>query len=277
MKVKIPRGEIEYVRFGKAGGPKVLALHGWLDNHSSFEPLGPLLPNFDLIIVDLPGHGDSFHRPPGTSYHFIDWITDVDQILDALGWEKANLMGHSLGGGIAAVYAGTFPNRVERLVLIESLAPISDSSEAAPAQLNRAIAEGKRLAARKPLLYKGIEEVVKLRMKATPVTESSARNIIKKSMEQTPEGWRWKSDPRCRLASPLRLSPEQVLAFVKNISCPTLAIMGNQGMNFDVPEMEARKKAWQNLAIRTVEGQHHVHMDHPERVAPLIEAFLSGK
>ena len=53
---------------GEAQGPKVLALHGWLDNAASFIPLAGQLPHLDLVMLDLPGHGRSAHLGPGAEY-----------------------------------------------------------------------------------------------------------------------------------------------------------------------------------------------------------------
>src|SRR5690606_31937171 len=68
FELEIPLGTIRGLRWGEPGMPRVLALHGWLDNAASFVPLAPLLPGLDLVAPDLPGHGRSTHLPPGTDY-----------------------------------------------------------------------------------------------------------------------------------------------------------------------------------------------------------------
>ena len=99
------RGRIAALRSGNPDGPKLLALHGWLDNAASFVPLMPELGAFDLVALDLPGHGASAHRMPGYDYVFVDWIHDVLDVLDALGWERAHLLAHPIGRAIAPVVA----------------------------------------------------------------------------------------------------------------------------------------------------------------------------
>ena len=84
------------------GAPRVLCLHGWLDNAASFLPLAARFEGCDLVALDLPGHGHSDHRHPSARYHFIDYLFDVDAALDALGWKDCHVLGHSLGAAIAA-------------------------------------------------------------------------------------------------------------------------------------------------------------------------------
>jgi len=90
------------LRSGAAGGTRVLALHGWLDNAASFVPLAAQLPDLGLVAIDLPGHGHSAHLPPGTQYNTPGAICHVLDVADALGWDRFVLLGHSMGAGIAS-------------------------------------------------------------------------------------------------------------------------------------------------------------------------------
>ena len=67
-------GTLTGLRWGSASDLPVLALHGWLDNASSFAPLASHLSGFQLLALDLPGHGHSQHRPPGMRYHLLDYV-----------------------------------------------------------------------------------------------------------------------------------------------------------------------------------------------------------
>ena len=118
--VEIPMGRIAGLRNqGDSHGknvPRVLALHGWLDNAASFIPLAPHLHGIDLVAIDQPGHGRSAHLPPGTDYSFVGAINAILDVADALGWERFALLGHSMGGGISSLIAAACPERIERLV-----------------------------------------------------------------------------------------------------------------------------------------------------------------
>ncbi len=110
-------------RSGKAAGPKLLAVHGWLDNAASFAPLAPHFADHDLVAIDLPGHGRSSHRAPGAWYHFIDYCSDVLAVADALGWPHFALLGHSLGGAVSSMLAAALPERIERLIYLTAFLP----------------------------------------------------------------------------------------------------------------------------------------------------------
>ena len=115
--------------WGPADGRRILALHGWLDNAASFDRLAPLLEGARIVAVDLPGHGLSEHAPKGCSYHFFDWPADVLAITKALGWFEFDLMGHSMGAGIASLTPALAGGSVKRLILIEGIGPLSRLEE----------------------------------------------------------------------------------------------------------------------------------------------------
>jgi pimeloyl-ACP methyl ester carboxylesterase len=118
LTLELPHLRLAAREWGPAEGMPALALHGWLDNAASFDRLAPLLPEHHLVALDLAGHGRSQHRHPSVVHHFIDWAPEVVAVADQLGWESFELIGHSMGAGISTLVAGTFPDRVRRLVLL---------------------------------------------------------------------------------------------------------------------------------------------------------------
>jgi pimeloyl-ACP methyl ester carboxylesterase len=108
------------VTYRTAGhGPVLLLLHGVTDSSQTWERVAPLLSKrFTLIAPDLLGHGDS--ATPRGDYSLGAHATGVRDVLTALGHERATVIGHSLGGGIAMQFAYQFPERCERLVLVSS-------------------------------------------------------------------------------------------------------------------------------------------------------------
>jgi pimeloyl-ACP methyl ester carboxylesterase len=99
-------------------GPTVIAIHGLGASKASFLPtLEALADDFRVIAMDLPGFGDS-DKPLGAPYHAPFFASAVVALLDALGEDRAHLIGNSLGGRVALEVGLRHPERVERLGLL---------------------------------------------------------------------------------------------------------------------------------------------------------------
>jgi pimeloyl-ACP methyl ester carboxylesterase len=263
--------------WGPPDAPKVLALHGWLDNAATFDRLAPLLPGLHLVAIDLPGHGRSDHRPPGASGHFVDWVVDVVAIVDHLGWTRCALLGHSMGAGIASLVPAILGERVERMVLIEGLGPLSSPPEHTPEQLAEAIAAERRAVAKKPRSFPDLEAAVRARMRGSDLDQNAARVLVERAIEVTAQGVRFRHDPRLTTPSRVRLTEPQVHAFLAATSCPVLLIRARAGWPVPDEAVAARLGAIPDAHAVEVEGGHHVHLTHPDRVAPLIHGFLTDE
>lgn len=108
------------VTYAEAGsGPVLLLIHGMAGNFRNWEAVMELLArNHTVIAPDLPGHGES--GPGGGDYSIGAMATALRDLLLALGHDRATLVGHSLGGGIAMQFVYQFPEMVERIVLVSS-------------------------------------------------------------------------------------------------------------------------------------------------------------
>jgi pimeloyl-ACP methyl ester carboxylesterase len=108
------------VRFHRAGeGPLLVLLHGIASTADTWSPVvEPLAARHTVIAPDLLGHGDS--AKPRGDYSLGAYASGVRDLIAALGYDRATVVGHSLGGGIAMQFAYQFPERIERLVLIGS-------------------------------------------------------------------------------------------------------------------------------------------------------------
>jgi pimeloyl-ACP methyl ester carboxylesterase len=107
---------VRYVRSGQ--GPAVVLIHGFASSLFTWsEIVGPLSPSHDVIAVDLPGFGRS-DLPPSLTAAILPGV--VLGLMDDLGVARATLVGHSMGGAVAAVVAARHPDRVDRLVLVDA-------------------------------------------------------------------------------------------------------------------------------------------------------------
>ena len=256
---------------GRQGQPLLVALHGWLDNGASFLPLAPHLEAFHLVCLDLPGHGHSDHKH--TPYVFVDWLDDLHQIVLAAGWTRFTLLGHSLGALIASAYAGVFPEQVERLILLEGLGPLSQPDEEVPGQLRRAILNRSRTRERAASGFASLEEAVAARCKVADISAAAARLICERQLEARAGRWYWRSDPRLRDLSPLRMSEGQAQALIRAIACPVLFIRGEQGFPWLLEQWRQRAGAFAQIEMVQVAGNHHFHMENSSETAVYIENF----
>ncbi|MBN2529465.1 MAG: alpha/beta hydrolase [Deltaproteobacteria bacterium] len=112
-------GTIQYQRIG-AGKP-LLLVHGLFVSMKSFMPLFESLKDHrQLIAFDFPAHGDS-SVGPGFLGNWQSHVDVVHEIISNMGYDAVDLCGHSMGGGVAAMFAGQYPQMVNKLVLIDSV------------------------------------------------------------------------------------------------------------------------------------------------------------
>jgi pimeloyl-ACP methyl ester carboxylesterase len=272
--LELPHVRIAAREWGPEDGRPVLALHGWLDNSASFDRLAPMLSELRLVAVDLTGHGRSQHRPAAQSHYFVDWVPEVAAVADALDWERFSLIGHSMGAGISSLVPAVYPDRVEAAVLIEGAGPFAADAETAPAQMISALADEARLEGSSPRVFPTRETAVIARMRDTDLDRESATVLVERGTEEVEGGVRFTHDPRLRTRSRLRLTENQTLAFLCSIGCPVLAVRALQGWPFPEEVFNRRMAAIPDLQLVEVEGGHHVHLTHPERVAPAINEFF---
>ncbi len=260
----------EGLRWGKESGAPTLLLHGWLDNAASFSSLAPLLPG-DRIAPDLPGHGRSFHRPTGAWYHFIDYIYDVVSLLDAFGWPRVTLIGHSMGGAIATLLAAAYPDRIERLVLIEALGPLTRDTQDLATDMRKALDARRALAGKRLTVHGDIHAAVRARMSAGDLSEAAARSLVERAVKRVPGGFVWRSDPRQTLPTPMRATEAQYLQLLSSVRAPTTIILAQPETSYlSGPLAQKRIEALRPERLLRLPGGHHLHMDDPETVAAAI-------
>ncbi len=261
--------------WGTQGMP-VLAIHGWLDNSGSFEQLIPFINTpIQLCAVDLPGHGLSSHKPAGQYFHMTDAVMDLFRVADLMGWKTFALLGHSLGACIASLMAGTFPERIQGMALIDGLGPLTLQPEDSPKQLKQAFLAHSKLTSKKLRQFATKEEAIEARMQGvTTINKNSAEILLKRGLSKTQHGWQWSTDPRLLLPTPSVMTEDQVLYFLSEISAPTCLIRPKEGYPFPLARMEKRMNQVKLLSVVEVPGSHHVHMEQPDIVAGYLNTFF---
>jgi pimeloyl-ACP methyl ester carboxylesterase len=266
--------------WGDPARPPMLALHGWLDNAASFSTIAPLLASdYYVVALDLRGHGRSSHLPPGAWYHYVDYFDDTRAVLDRFGWTRATLFGHSLGGTLASLYAAAYPERVETLLLVEALGPLTVPPDSTLAQLRRGLDERAAFASRRALrVFPDLESASAARAMASGFSNEVARALVERGVRPVDGGYVWSSDPRLTLTSAQRYSEAQVLAMLGGIRAPTLLILAEPATSY-LPDAMMAERAAQVAGIEVVRvaGHHHLHLETPDLTADAIKAFRARR
>jgi len=266
--VELLDGRIQGLRWRRGELP-VLALHGWLDNANSFLPLAEHLDGLDLVAIDFPGHGLSAPRPDGVRYHFDDYSFDVLDVLADLGWKQVNLLGHSLGGALSTLLAAAAPGRVRSMALIEGLGPLSAPADKTTEGWRKAMARSKPRPRR---VHETRDTAVAARQQGSDLTDESTRLLAERGLVEADGGWRWRHDQRLTWPTGHRYTEPQVIDLIANIECSVVNVHSEAGTGLMVPRMfELRLAALRHRrATVSCPGGHHLHMVHPERIAPYI-------
>ena len=270
VRLSLPHIELAAHVFGPADGVPVIALHGWLDNANSFARLAPRLHGLRILAIDMAGHGHSAHRPLGAGYALWDYVYDVLQVAEQLGWQRFGLLGHSLGAIVSVVLAGAMPHRVSHLALIDGVLPPTANDEDPAERLGMALQAQLDHENKRKSVHKTLERAIEARMKGVvAVSREAAELLAQRGLMPVPGGYTWRSDSRLTLHSPLRLSEAQALAFVRRVACPTRLVVAQEGML-------ARHTALLEglpIAVEYLPGGHHLHLNDESGAVLVADCF----
>ena len=272
----LPFGKLAALQWGEDDAPPLLALHGWLDNAASFIAVAPLLAkDFRVIALDLPGHGRSAHLPRGVvRYHAIDYADHVLNAAETLQLQRFDLLGHSLGAGIASLTAAAAPARIVKLALIEGLGPLADDGSQTLARWRDAHAQ-RQISRRPPRVFASIDDAIAARVAAGGLDVDEARPIVERNLREAAGGHAWRSDPRLRLATPLRIEETQLRRVITGITAPTLLLLADPATPYLPPVlMDARAACVADIRVAHIAGPHHLHIRQAQAVAEHVLAFL---
>jgi pimeloyl-ACP methyl ester carboxylesterase len=268
--------------WGSPRAPILVLLHGFQDVSASWQfTVDALQGEWHVIAPDWRGYGLTQWSGADT-YWFADYLGDLDALLDEFSPDAAvNLIGHSMGGNVAGLYAGVRPERVRRLVNIEGFGIGARRQEPAPRRLARWLDELKDEAGQRG--YEDFEAFAeRLRAENPRLTEERARFLAEHwGREDEEEGVVRRADPAHKRSNPMPISTEDLLACWRETTAPVLWIEGAQSglvarIARDPEAYEERKAAIADLTIERVEGAgHNVQHDQPGALAALIEQFVA--
>lgn len=263
--------------YGEGNPSPLLALHGWLDNCASFEFLAPLLAHqgYQVLALDLAGHGLSEHRASVGAYNVWQDIPELLLVLDQLQWKEFALVGHSRGGIIANLLSACFPEKIAWLGLIDGVVPFPLEDEQVLEQLRKAVQGAVTIREKKRKYYANFTEAVSARENGFfPLGHTDALTLAKRGVKEDSKGYYWSNDAKLTLPSEVKFSKNQLHCVIESVQAKTQLIIAEEGVLTSNPDALAWLEKYPRFKDRQIlAGKHHLHMsEHAERVAQALLA-----
>jgi pimeloyl-ACP methyl ester carboxylesterase len=266
--------QLSYRSWGDRQGEPLLLLHGMADHGGVWGSLGTALGDrYAVVAPDLRGHGDSSKPPKG--YQFADYITDLGQLMAALGWQSAHILGHSWSAKLAAIWATQQRDRFRSLILVD------------PFFMDR-MPKGVEITF--PLLYRVLPflklvghfasytqaEAIAQSLKQYQGWSDLQQQVFRESLIQNPDG-------TCQSKFVLPARDEIFSAVMTEagltqpLSLPSLLVLPEKGLNRMGWQTASIRKFLTPLQISSVPGNHWCHLVQPEAFELAIASFLAAQ
>jgi len=281
------RGLRTHVRhWGREGAPRLFMVHGWMDVAASFQFVVDCLQgDWHVIAPDWRGFGLS-ERTRSDTYWFPDYLADLDFLLDHYSPNEAViLLGHSMGGNVAGIYAGVRPQRIARLINLEGFGLPASRPEQAPRRYAKwldALRDPPTMRA-----YPSRQAVAARLQKTNPRLPDARADFLSQhwAAENAAGEWEILGDPIHKQPGPSLYREAEVMACWSAITAPVLWVEAadTNMWQWMGPEEEARIEIdrrlghLKNVTTRMLaDAGHMLHHDQPEVLARMIEEFLAA-
>lgn len=267
--------------WGDRTDPLVLCLHGILDQGAVWEPVAQALVNQGYYVVapDLRGHGRSAHVGQGGSYHLLDFLSDVDALVQHLLATQAtdstlNLVGHSMGSVLAALVTSLRPQWVRSLVLVDTILPADSQPHETATQLTTHL--NYLAAPPQHSVFPNAEAAAARLQQATPaLSDHQAQALAERMLQPCEGGVRWRWDPLLRTRAGitynnLPFGKERYIELMQAIQVPTTLIYGDRSQFNRPQDLDDQAIAFAHASRLTLPGGHSVHLEAPAAVAAAI-------
>lgn len=268
--------------WGEPDAPKIFMLHGWTDVGATFQFLVDALQReWHVIAPDWRGFGRT--RAGGDCFWFPDYLADLDVLAGQCApGETLRLVGHSMGGNVACLYAGVRPNRVSHVVAIDAFGLADRPPEEAPGRYEKWLDELSR-----PVVYADFASfdalAIRLRSENPRLDEGRAR-FLAQALAVGEDGGRIVrlAEPAHRRVNPVLYRRAEAMACWRRATATVMWIVPEmpelrRRMGVDDAAYADAKACFRNFRELTVsDAGHNLHHDRPEVLAAAIEAFLDG-
>ena len=268
----------------------IVMVHGWMDVAASFQfVIDALKDNHWIIAPDWRGFGLT-ETPDVDHFFFPDYLADLDQLLDHyVGDRQVHLIGHSMGGHVATLFAGVRPERLQTLINLEGFGLPATRPAQAPTRLTQWMNELKALQRGEMDLkpYPSLEAVAQRLIKTNPrLGADKAHWLAQHWARANAQGeWRILGHAAHKVVNANLFKTDETQAIYERITAPTLCVVADSDSisqwwkdSFSLAEFKQRIAAVPNLTHAVIEeAGHMLHHDQPEVLARMIEGFISAK
>lgn len=269
--------------------PPLVMVHGWMDVAASWQfVVDAFRADRFVIAPDWRGYGLT-ELPATDNYWFPDYLADLDFLLDHYaGGQAVDLVGHSMGGNVAMLYAGARPDRIRKLVNLEGFGMPATRPSQAPGRYAKWMDELKAYHRGELELkaYDSIEGVARRLMKTNRRLPQDKADWLARhwARQEADGGWRILGHAAHKITNASLYRVDEVLEIYKAIRAPVLAVEASddslgqwwQG-RFTLAEYHERLKAVSDLRVGQVQDAGHMlHHDQPHELARLIEEFVGA-
>ncbi|KAJ1520134.1 hypothetical protein ONE63_004352 [Megalurothrips usitatus] len=296
IQVPVPWGHVSGKWWGRKDVTPIIGLHGFEDNAGTYDRLAPILDVEAFLAWDAPGHGRSSHVPVGMAYTFVDFIITLRHIIKHHGWKNISIIGHSFGSCMGHIYASLYPSEVEKFVSLDCarifMAELGNSGMKGLPLLRKQVQKNLKAdsdISKEPPAYE-LEDMIDVFYKATScsVYKENAHYLLNRGATAhptIPNKLYFTRDQKLRYSEFNRPSLEVLTESAQNIKCHVLSILGTEGFINLAAKTDIGKAFFQledhvkgsaaTYQRVNVVGTHHVHLNNPERVAPLINKLFA--
>jgi len=274
------RLKLHYLDWGNASAPHLLLIHGSQDHCHNWDWMAQQWSkDYHVVAPDLRGHGDS-EWVKGSQYAMLDYVYDMAQLIHQENLAPVNIVAHSLGGTIACLLAGLYPDQVSSLVSIEGVGGVPmwyrDPGMSPQERILEWINNMRQFAGRETRKYETLSDAFERMQKANPhLTEERARHLTVHGSNRHEDGrYGWKFDNYTHSRSPYSIPFEDMALIWEGIECPTLLLNGKQGFGHRTGQNDTLKHFRHGRVMDIDQAGHWVHHDQFDQVMGLLNQFL---
>lgn len=272
------------------GRTPLVMVHGWMDVSASYQFVVDAFRQDRYVIApDWRGYGLT-ESAPVDNYWFPDYLADLDFLIDHYSPDApVDLVGHSMGGNVAMLYAGSRPQRIRRLVNLEGFGMPATKPAQAPGRYAQWMDQLKALHRGELDLkgYPGVDGVARRLMKTNRrLGQDKADWLARHWAKPDAAGaWRILGDPAHKIVNANLYRVDEILAVYRAITAPLLAVEASDDSltgwwkgRFTLAEYHERLKEVSDVRVGRIEDAGHMlHHDQPQALAVMVEDFLHAK